>query len=502
MEPDTGIREAFLEKIGNLADSYTPEWRFNLPRPDMGTALACLFASVLEESARDFSRVPELLYREFMDESGCRPKAASAARGFMTFGLVKPDMPERLLPKGWGIVSQGEAGSVAMETEEDVYVSAASVRLCLEHGSRGDIWELDFDRPVDKGVISLLFVMTGQENAPFPGLIWEYWGTGGWTRLSVKDGTDGLRHTGIVWFAATSDFICLDKAGRAVWAVRIRPEEGNASGLPADTPDVFLNAAPVKASEPGVKGNIKPGARHRLKKTAGFVSVIRNPGYFYGGRDGEPWEEAAARTSARLRHQFRAVTPGDYERLTRECCGDVERVKCFPGYDGAGNKKWGAVTVVVLLKNFLEGQPYFYKVREELQQFFLGRASAPLTAGTGLCVVCPRFIRMDVKAVLCVRDHSAVMEVRTAVNTRLEGFLHPVTGGYDKEGWDMGILPDHLQLKNCLQHVPGVFYVRQLTCLCLEERAGVWEETEWENASRFPWSLPIPGTCMVDVEVG
>lgn len=501
MESDTGSREAIMEKIGSLAASYTPEWRFNLPRPDMGTALACLIANVLEESARDFDRVPELLYREFMEASGCRPRAASGARGFMTFGLVKPDMPERLLPKGWGIVSRGEAGSVAMETEEDVYVSAASVGLRPEQGSPGDIWELVFDRPVVKGVISLLFVMAGQENAPLPRLIWEYFGTGGWTGLSVKDGTDGLRHTGIVWFAATSDFACLDRGGSAAWAVRIRAEEG-AAGLPANRPDVYLNAAPVKASEPGIKGNIKPGARHRLKKTAGFVSVIRNPGYFFGGSDAEPWEEAAARTSSRLRHQFRAVTPGDYERLTRECCGDVERVKCFPGYDGAGNKKWGAVTVVVLLKNFLEGRPYFYKVREELQQFYRERASAVLTAGSSLSIACPRFIRMDVKAVLCVRDHGLVMEVRAAAEKRLEEFLHPVTGGYDREGWDMGILPDHMQLKNCLQHVPGVFYVRQLTCLCLEERAGVWEETEWDNASRFPWSLPIPGTCMVDVEVG
>lgn len=494
-----GNMEGLMEEISALAQSYTPEWRFNLPNPDMGTALACLFARVIQDTAMDYSQVPKELYRDFMEAAGCRTKEASCARGFMTFGLVKPDMPELVLPKGWGVVSLGEEGSVAMETEDAVYVSAASVRLRPGRwaGRTEHLWLMEFDRPVVKGVISLLFVMTGQERGSVPGLIWEYYGKSGWTHLAVKDGTDNLGHTGIVGFAATSDFCCLDKGEAPRWAVRVRCK----AGLPEHLPSLYINAAPVRAAEPGAKGNLKPGAKNRLKKTAGYVSVIKNPGYFFGGGDEEPWEDAAARTAARLRHQFRAVTPGDYERLVRECCRGVEKVKCFPGYDSAGNKKWGAVTVVVLLKDFLEGRPYFFRIREELEHFFQDKAGASLTAGRALAFVSPRFIRMDVRAVLCVRDHGLVMEVREAAVNTLTRFLDPITGGSDAEGWGMGILPDHMQLKNCLQRVPGVFFVRQLTCLCLEEQESGWKETEWASASLLPWCLPVPGTCMADVEV-
>lgn len=512
-EPDLGKQEELMETIRFLSSSYTPEWRLNLLKPDMGTALACIFVRVMEESMEDYGHVPEFLYREFMYEAGCMPKTASPSRGYMTFGLVKPDMPELLLPKGWGVVSQGEAGSVNMKTEEDVYVSSASVSLTAGKNTQGGgEWLLAFDRPVTRGVISLLLVMKGRGRASGGHFLWEYYGKHGWTPLAVKDGTGGLVHSGIVSFAATSDFVPMEVCGQQRWAVRVYAGEdeemtghtsaGEAGSLPGCLPDLYMNASPVIAVEPGQKGNLRPGTRHRMKKTAGFVSSIQNPEYFFGGGDEESWGEAALRTSARLRHQFRAVTPGDYERLAKECCEDILRARCFPGYDGAGNKMWGAVAVVVLLKNFLEGQSYFYKVKEELELYFKERACGCLAAGQGFAVASPRFIRMDVKTVLCVRDQSMVMEVLEDAKRELGRFLDPVTGGYDGNGWDMGILPDHLQLKNCLQHVEGVFYVKQLTCLCLEEKDGGWKESEWENVSLFPWSLPVPGTCAVDVEVG
>lgn len=506
----TDTREMLMEKIGDLAASYTPEWRFNLQDPDMGTALAGMFARVLERSMEECNQAPKLWYRKFMEAAGCEAREAAPAKGYMTFGLVKPDMPEILLTKGWGVVSGGREGSVVMETEEDVYVSSASVSLSASRTDQEsgpslkqepeDCWLLTFDRPVSRGVITMLFSMNGNWEASGSGLIWEYYGRNGWTFLGVRDGTEGFGHTGIVGFAATSDFTCMDGAGLKGWCVRIRAGEGGK--LLPRLPEVFMNAAPVTAREPGTQGNIEPWAKSRLKRAAGFVSVIRNPGSFFGGREKETWEDAAARTAARLRHQFRAVTPGDYERLVLELCPEAEKVRCFTGFDRNGEKQWGAVTVAVLLQDFLEGHSHFFRIRDQLHAYFRDRADGVLEQGRGCGIVLPLFVRMDVRAVICVRSYGDVMGVRAGAEKELERFLHPVKGGYDGNGWDMGMIPDHMQLKNCLQHVPGVFYVRQLTCLCFAEQNGEWQEKEWEQAAFFPWSLPVPGKCLVDVEVG
>lgn len=501
----TGSKEMLMEQISVLASSYTPEWRFNPRDPDMGTALACMFARVLEHSMEECNQAYWLWYRDFMEAAGCRAMEAARARGYMAFGLVKPDMPEILLPKGWGVVSGGKDGSVVMETEEDVYVSAASVSLTVfpvepDLKESGNCWLLSFDRPINQGVITMLVSMDGHWKTSVSGLVWEYYGKQGWTFLAVRDGTASLGHTGIVSFAATSDFTYMKQAGLSGWGIRIRAGEGEE--LPIHLPQLFMNAAPVTAREPGTRGNIEPWTKSRLKKAAGFVSVIRNPGSFYGGREPEKQEDAYARTAARLRHQFRAVTPGDYERLVGELCPDAEKVRCFTGFDSSGKKQWGAVTVVVLLGNFMEGQSYFFRIKEQLYQYFQDRADGVLAQGQGCGIVPPLFVRMDIKAVLCVRSHGDVMEVRAAAEKELERFVHPVEGGYDGNGWDMGMIPDHAQLKNYLQHVPGVFYVRQLTCLCFVGENGGWQETEWEQAAFFPWSLPVPGRCLVDVEVG
>lgn len=522
--------EALLDEIGLLADSYTPQWRLNRLMPDMGTALAMLFANTMKETVEDFNRVPELCYRQFMETAGCEVKGAEPARGYMTFGLVKPDMPEILLPAGWGVVSSGQdgCGSISMETEEEVYVSAASVsivEICSRDGGRNTVpvdrddndygeswpgtarrwWMLVFDRPLNQSVISLLFLLKQRMGGETDHLIWEYYGDHGWTSMPVEDGTQGLTHTGILKFAAASDLREYEEevsegSGLKGWCIRVRGGENDC--LPGKMASVYMNGAAVTARDFGIRGNLVPGTKHRLKKTAGFVSVIRNPDYFSGGSDKESYEEASLRTSAGLRHQSRAVTPGDYERLVREACRDVAKVRCFPGYDEDGMKRWGAVTLVVLGKDFMEGQPYFFKIREQLLTFFGTRISETLAAGQGFFVTSPRFIRMDIKAVLCVRNMGDVMAVRNKAAKELDRFLNPVTGGSDGSGWDMGILPAHMQVKNCLQRVPDTVYIKQLSLLYLEEREGKWEETDGDKVSLYPWALPFPGVCRLDVEVG
>ena len=504
MAPSLDDRDeaAFIQRMEQLARFYTPEWRLNMAMPDMGTTLARLFARIMEETVRDYNCVPGFHQQEFMKAAGCEAREAERAEGFMAFGLTKPDMPELLLPSGWGVISKGDQGSVSMETKEDVYVSAASVRMeedmpalhdpvCKE-GMDNCCWRLLFDRPIVKGVISLLFVVDMGEGPRDRNLTWEYHGGRGWTYLAVEDGTKGFCHTGILKFAATQDFCSLEDGG--CWCVRVRGEGGDR--LPRQMPSVFMNGAAVSAVDAGTRGNLKPGATHRLRKTAGFVSILRNPDYFSGGSEKESAEEAADRTSASLRHQFRAVTPRDYELLVREVCRDAVKIRCFPGYDGAGNKKWGTVTVVVFR------HPGFFEVKEQLMELFSHAVSETLLAGNGFDIVAPRFIRMDVEAVLCVRSMGLVMDVQARASKELDGFLNPISGGYDGYGWEFGILPDYMHIKNFLQRIPDTAYIKQLSLQCQGERDGRWEAVSWETAASFPWSLPFLGRCQMDVEVG
>lgn len=52
-------KEKLLEQMKKLAGAYTPEWRMDTERPDLGTALAIIYADMFSGTVRRFNRLPE-----------------------------------------------------------------------------------------------------------------------------------------------------------------------------------------------------------------------------------------------------------------------------------------------------------------------------------------------------------------------------------------------------------------------------------------------------------
>ena len=59
-----------LEQMKRLAAAYTPEWRMDTERPDVGTALAMIYADMFEGTVRRFNRLPEKNRSAFFQEVG------------------------------------------------------------------------------------------------------------------------------------------------------------------------------------------------------------------------------------------------------------------------------------------------------------------------------------------------------------------------------------------------------------------------------------------------
>jgi hypothetical protein len=66
------------------------------------------------------------------------------------------------------------------------------------------------------------------EGAPQP-LIWEYWGSRGWSELSVRDTTAGLRQTGLMQFVGAFDTLPREGLGGVLYRIRARLKPGLAS---------------------------------------------------------------------------------------------------------------------------------------------------------------------------------------------------------------------------------------------------------------------------------
>ena len=78
-EQRPGGTEEIIRKIGAVAASYTPEWDFNPESPDIGSALALVYADMLGETARQMDRLGYKNQLAFFGSLGAERKPAVPA---------------------------------------------------------------------------------------------------------------------------------------------------------------------------------------------------------------------------------------------------------------------------------------------------------------------------------------------------------------------------------------------------------------------------------------
>lgn len=482
------FREMVLRRLERLSRSYTPEWRFNREKPDIGSALALIFAGYMEDTLRQYERVLNKHKVEFFRLMGAEAMEGRPSQGYMTFHLVNEKAPETALPAGTGVEAVMEGQKKCLfETEEEAWIAAASVDRDVYH-EEGCCY-IRFSAPVSGGPVSLLFLIETEKRMDRH-LRWEYLVQEGWECTAAEDRTERLCRTGIVRFAGITGMqkSCLF-ALTGYW-IRVRAESG--PPLPCEM-KVFLNAVKVQAKTAGTVGNGRETHTYKLTRTVGFISKIDSPDGFFCGTDRESDAGTIDRYASGLKHGFRAVTPGDFEGLAKEASCNVLRVKCFTGPVG--------VTVVVLQRDYLDGRRYFYRIEAEVLDYLVKAAGPSLVPGHNFFVTAPLFIWVDVAAELYTQEYGRVMGIQREAERELEDFCDPVTGGFDHNGWEFGSLPEHYQIKQLFQKIQGVVYVKRvlLTAGCMDD--GMRREVMMDELKGKQRVLPLSGRHQITVRV-
>jgi baseplate J-like protein len=95
---------------------------------------------------------------------------------------------------------------------------------------RSPALQLGFSSKPPTALVSVLVhvIVPAMEGDRQP-FVWDYWGSRGWTELSVRDATLGLRQTGLVQFVGPSDALPRDGLGGGLYRIRARLKSGLAS---------------------------------------------------------------------------------------------------------------------------------------------------------------------------------------------------------------------------------------------------------------------------------
>ncbi len=251
----------------------------------------------------------------------------------------------------------------------------------------------------------------------------------------------------------------------------------------------------------GEHANMPAGRVDQMNRETGFINSVRNPVALMGGCGIEPLSQALQRNAAMIRHQNRAVTARDYEELALSASRSIRRVRCFPGYDGEGKRRPGAVTLVVIQRDYESGQTQFNTVRENVESYLSDKISGDLLSGSGLYIIEPEFVRLDVRAELTVRDFNNVFQTKKQVLDRLNRFLDPFSGNYHGQGWEIGTLPGNIQIKNAISDTPGVTLVKNIYISAFTEKGGKKREVDLEDDRGGRYVLPAGGVHEVIIEV-
>lgn len=240
----------------------------------------------------------------------------------------------------------------------------------------------------------------------------------------------------------------------------------------------------------GKRGNRPAASVTELHTTIPYLASVVNHLPAAGGQDQEDLDSLSCGAATFLRHRDRAVSIDDYADLACKASPEVARAKCMPACDvqgGHGDQgdqsgleyeaRPGSICVIVVPKNGgersslhdgMRPQPSF-ELLKNVKEFLDHRKPV----GIDLTLLGPEYVSIGITVELAwVSDRPSALAL-TNVETRLNQFLHPITGGPRGFGWDFGQRPHVSDFYPLLGALEGLDYIRSLELHFGEERPGL-----------------------------
>lgn len=204
----------------------------------------------------------------------------------------------------------------------------------------------------------------------------------------------------------------------------------------------------------GARGNVGARTLTVMRSTVPFIRTAVNLAPAIGGVDAETTAEARVRAPLTLRTGQRAVTAGDYERLTLESSVEVARARCLSAKRGNGAVRMLVVPQVRgdsakhVIDDFAIAPPLLRRIGEHLDEHRL--------VGTSIEVGTPYYQGVSVVALVHAGPGRPAALVRQRVLDTLARFINPLTGGSDGTGWPFDADLNGAVIAQLIETVEGV----------------------------------------------
>lgn len=157
-------KSSIIEEIKKKAASYTPEWRFDVENPDIGTALALVYADLFSGTLKHMNRIALKNEIAFFNCLGATLLPAIPARGYVRFALSNGEWGGVEVPMKTVVSADSEEeenGIIRYETVDDMYVTPARVEAVYQTCDNMDYIGCAWDGTRDAGEIPVFSCRSG-----------------------------------------------------------------------------------------------------------------------------------------------------------------------------------------------------------------------------------------------------------------------------------------------------------------------------------------------------
>jgi len=224
-----------------------------------------------------------------------------------------------------------------------------------------------------------------------------------------------------------------------------------------------------------------------MKRAVSSVDSVVNWFEAGGGADQESLDGVKARGPLVLKHRGRAVAFEDFEWLAQEASIQVARVRCF----GARDLTTAGSVTLLLVPWSNDPKPF---PSPSLVRTVKDYLDARRTPTADLAILGPAYVDVSVTAEVVPTSFEDADLVRRRVVVNLDAFLHPLTGGPARAGWEFGRDVFLSEIAAIVEATEGVDHVRRVS---LAGRSGAEDRTR-EGGRRVelddvPGELPAAG---------
>ncbi|MGN0413400.1 MAG: hypothetical protein ACI4FV_10230 [Lachnospiraceae bacterium] len=226
-----------------------------------------------------------------------------------------------------------------------------------------------------------------------------------------------------------------------------------------------------------------------------FVDRIYNPIQAYGGTKMETVEEALRRGTSLLSTRNRLISALDYERETLGFSRQIAQAKVITNQKKDGSFSPGAVSIVVLMEDYQEGEHSFLHMKQRLRRHLLNQCELSVVESE-LEIVEPIFAEISVEAWVSVLQGEDTFEVQQNLHHVLEEYLDPVKNS----GWEIGRMVKKAQIELRLNMEKGKVLLRRLMVTATYQDETGRHEVDLEKISANPYILVTSGNHKIHFE--